>query len=82
MLSSSYRMQLHAWASCTPPCTCLNVAIMCVHRIIKKVPDMMESFVERAASLLKANDGAVQLAGASLMLQVSMQAAHAARPVG
>uniref|UniRef100_A0A7S0S2A3 AP-1 complex subunit gamma n=2 Tax=Chlamydomonas leiostraca TaxID=1034604 RepID=A0A7S0S2A3_9CHLO len=45
-------------------------AALCAIRIIKKVPDMMESFVERAATLLKAADGAVQLAGVSLMLQI------------
>lgn len=38
--------------------------------IIKKVPDLIENFVERAAQLVKAADGAVQLTGVSLMLQV------------
>ncbi|KAJ9508579.1 hypothetical protein QJQ45_012110 [Haematococcus lacustris] len=46
-------------------------AALCAVRILKKAPDLLEGFVNPAARLLKAADGAVQLAGVSLMLQVT-----------
>ncbi|KAJ9510964.1 hypothetical protein QJQ45_027811 [Haematococcus lacustris] len=46
-------------------------AALCAVRILKKAPDLLEGFVNPAARLLKAADGAVQLSGVSLMLQVT-----------
>ena len=40
------------------------------HRAVKKVPELMEQFVDRAAELLTDRNHAVMLAGATLMLQV------------
>lgn len=39
-------------------------------RVIKKVPELVESFIERAASLLNDKNQGVMLTGATLMLQV------------
>ena len=41
-------------------------------RIIRKVPELVESFIDRAAALLNDRNHNVILAGASLMLQVWM----------
>lgn len=61
---------------CAPVCCICKIMFAvspCVYasRVVKKVPDLIEQFVERAASLIKTQDGAVQLAGVALMLQVS-----------
>ena len=41
-----------------------------VYRIIRKVPELVESFIDRAAALLNDRNHSVILAGVSLMLQV------------
>lgn len=45
-------------------------AALCAVRVIKKVPDMVESFIERAAGLLTDKNHGVILAGVTLMLQI------------
>lgn len=62
-------LQKHIFIICHP-----GVVFCC--RILRKVPDLVEQFAERASSLLKANDGAVQLAGVTLMLQVRPATPH------
>ncbi len=49
----------------------------CIHtsrsrrRVVKKVPDLLEQFVDKAAELLNDRSQAVVLCGATLMLHVS-----------
>ncbi|KXZ55609.1 hypothetical protein GPECTOR_2g1159 [Gonium pectorale] len=46
-------------------------AALCAIRVVKKVPDLLEQFVDKAAELLNDRSQAVQLGGATLMLQVA-----------
>ncbi|GAX74370.1 hypothetical protein CEUSTIGMA_g1819.t1, partial [Chlamydomonas eustigma] len=45
-------------------------AALCAIRIVRKVPELVESFIDRAASLLNDRNHNVMLAGVSLMLQI------------
>lgn len=45
-------------------------AALCALRIVKKVPDLIESFLERAAETLGDKHHAVMLTGVALMLQI------------
>ena len=46
-------------------------AALCARRVIRKVPDMLESFVDRATELLHDRNHAVILGGVTLMLEIS-----------
>mmetsp|Transcript_34996 Transcript_34996/g.77859 ORF Transcript_34996/g.77859 Transcript_34996/m.77859 type:complete len:861 (-) Transcript_34996:442-3024(-) len=48
-------------------------AALCATRIVKKVPELTESFVDRTADLLNDRYHGVQLAGVTLMLQICEQ---------
>ncbi|KAG2501574.1 hypothetical protein HYH03_000079 [Edaphochlamys debaryana] len=45
-------------------------AALCAIRVVKKVPDLLEQFVDKAAELLSDRNQAVVLCGATLMLQI------------
>eukprot|EP00198_Chlamydomonas_reinhardtii_P006516 XP_001695852.1 gamma-adaptin [Chlamydomonas reinhardtii] len=45
-------------------------AALCAIRVVKKVPDLLEQFVDKAAELLNDRSQAVVLCGATLMLQI------------
>jgi AP-1 complex subunit gamma-1 len=48
-------------------------AALCARRVMRKVPDMLESFVDRATELLNDRNHAVILGGVTLMLEISDQ---------
>lgn len=49
-------------------------AALCASRVLRKVPDMLESFAERAPALLEDRSHSVLLAGVTLMLDICAQA--------
>jgi AP-1 complex subunit gamma-1 len=48
-------------------------AALCARRVLRKVPDQLEAFVDAAAALLTDRNHAVILAGATLMLDIADQ---------
>lgn len=46
-------------------------AALCARRVLRKIPDMLESFVDRASDLLNDRNHAVILAGVTLMLEIA-----------
>lgn len=48
-------------------------AALCASRVLRKVPDMLESFMEKAPSLLEDRSHSVLLAGVQLMLDICAQ---------
>lgn len=48
-------------------------AALCARRVMRKVPDMLESFVDRATELLNDRNHAVILGGVTLMLEIADQ---------
>lgn len=66
------------WPRCRPPVprclppTCAPTRPAC--RVLRKVPDMLESFAERAPGLLEDRSHSVLLAGVTLMLDICAQA--------
>ncbi|KAI7839019.1 hypothetical protein COHA_007161 [Chlorella ohadii] len=49
-------------------------AALCASRVLRKVPDMLESFAERAPTLLEDRSHSVLLAGVTLLLDICAQA--------
>lgn len=62
MVSTPAGCPLHALPA-VPPCS-----------VLRKVPDMLESFAERAPALLEDRSHSVLLAGVTLMLDICAQA--------